>query len=120
LRRRRGRVSLAPELLLPPPLRPRRNLAPIPEAALTFAADRDREPRLTDDHGRSLVGDAEDGGDLDELNGLASYPPLGRIPAHHFRRPAELELPLDALDVHRHSPTAEMEHVRDLPEDLAR
>jgi hypothetical protein len=31
---------LAPGLLLPPPLRPRRDLTPIPHVALTFAADR--------------------------------------------------------------------------------
>jgi hypothetical protein len=43
---------LAPGLLLPPPLRPRLDLASIPDAALTLAANRLGEPRLADDHGR--------------------------------------------------------------------
>jgi hypothetical protein len=62
-----------PRLLLRPPLRPRRDLAPIPEAALTLTADRLWEPPLTDDYGRPLVGHAEDFGDLGALTVLGVF-----------------------------------------------
>ena len=42
-------LELAPRLLAAPPLRPRRDLALIPLAALPFATDRSGEARLIDD-----------------------------------------------------------------------
>ena len=36
---------------------------------MSLAADRLGEPRLADDHGRALVGDAEDFGDLGDVDG---------------------------------------------------
>jgi hypothetical protein len=50
-----------------------RDLAPIPQLAVTFAPNRSREPRLTDDHGRPLMGHAEDLGDLGEADGLRRH-----------------------------------------------
>jgi len=52
------------------------DLAPIPDPALTLLADRRGEPRLTGDHGRPLVGHAEELGDLEDPCGLSlRHPP---------------------------------------------
>jgi hypothetical protein len=68
-----GAEPLPPRLLPPPYLRPRSDLAPIPDAALTLAADRRRKRRLADDHRRALVGHAENLGDLDQTDGLRRH-----------------------------------------------
>lgn len=69
----------SPQLFSPPDLRPRNDLRPIQEAALTFAADRGGESRLASDHGCALMGHAEDLDDLDEADGpFAALPGLGR------------------------------------------
>ena len=61
-------TPLAPGLLLPPGLRPRHDLTPIPQAALSLATDRRGEVRPANDHGRAQVGHAEEFGELDETD----------------------------------------------------
>jgi hypothetical protein len=58
--------GLAPGLLVPPCLRPRRDHAPIPDAALTFTSDPRGEALLLGDLVSALLADAEELGDLDE------------------------------------------------------
>jgi hypothetical protein len=57
---------LTPRLLTPPLPRPRRDLAPIPEAALTLSAHRRGEVLLLDDLVGALLAHAEEPRDLDE------------------------------------------------------
>jgi hypothetical protein len=57
------RVLLPPGPFFPSLPRPCRDLAPIPEAALTFAPDRLREAVARDDPARSLMAHAEELGD---------------------------------------------------------
>jgi hypothetical protein len=59
---------LAAGLLAVPPLRPRRDLPPIPQSTLPFATDRSRETPALGDLARSLLAQAEDLGDLDDTN----------------------------------------------------
>jgi hypothetical protein len=65
-----GAEPLPPGLLTAPLLRPHRDIAPIPDAALTFPSDRSREARVVGDLAGSLVAHVEKVGDLDDADGL--------------------------------------------------
>jgi hypothetical protein len=62
------RPPLAPGLLPAPPLRPRRDLPPIPQPSSAVLRDRGQECSLLGDLVGTLLGHTEELGDLDEAN----------------------------------------------------